>query len=123
MPDLIPPLSIHYATGSRFVDDVNEANCIPVPVSRSVKQTSASQLKKKKSWVGEKGAPRKIFRLSRSSGLNASFLLAECIVTPTREINHARIQSGYERRLLMALRHALREGTPLQWLQGTHYSF
>lgn len=39
------PLGMHYAITSRFADDVNEASCIPVRVSRLVKQISASQLK------------------------------------------------------------------------------
>lgn len=72
------PLSIHYAIKSRFADDVNEANCIPVGLPRLVKQTSASQLKQ-----GKKGERYSVFSGLRpeclfwsvlSSLLNASWL-------------------------------------------------
>lgn len=37
-----------------------------------------------------------------------SSVLAECIMTPNRNINQSCVLSGYECRLLMGLRHSLR---------------
>ncbi len=53
---------------NRGLDDANEANCIPVRVSRLVKQTSASQLKGGKK---KKGGTVEDIQAFQVSGLNA----------------------------------------------------
>lgn len=109
------PLSIHYAIKSRFADDVNEANCIPVRVSRLGKQTSASQLN-----TENRGAKKDI-QAFQVSGLNAFLQCcppAECITTMNHKINQSCIQSGYECRLLMRLRHAFRGGNSITVAAG-----
>lgn len=101
-------LGIHYAIKSRFADDVNEANCIPGRVSRLVKQTSASQLKRR--GGGHPG------RYSVFSGPGpeclffSALLFTECITTLNHKIIQSCIQSGCEWGLLMGFRRALRRG-------------
>lgn len=76
------PLSIHYAIKFSFVDDANEAYCIPVRVSRSGKQTSAPQLK------GKIGEPKEDIQAFSGLGPECIFfsavLLAECVLTVTK---------------------------------------